>query len=107
MIDPTSRSESEPIRSSFADDGDFVELLRQFAETIPEKRQTVRELQQNGTIDELRVWAHQLKGAGGGYGFEALSEAAAELETSCKSGQSEHVTQAVERVIDYLNRIET
>jgi histidine phosphotransfer protein HptB len=106
MIDRTLRSDSGPIRSSLADDGDFAELLQQFAETIPEKRQTVRALQQKGAVEELRVWAHQLKGASGGYGFPALSETAAELEQSCKTAQTERITQAVDRIIDYLNRIE-
>jgi HPt (histidine-containing phosphotransfer) domain-containing protein len=105
MIDRTLRSDSGPIRSSFADDGDFAELLQQFAETIPEKRQTVRALQQKGAVEELRVWAHQLKGASGGYGFAVLSEAAGELEQSCKTAHSQRVSQAVDRIIDYLNRI--
>jgi histidine phosphotransfer protein HptB len=106
MIDTPLRTESGPIRSSFADDGDFAELLQVFAETIPEKRQTARALQQKGAVDELRVWAHQLKGASGGYGFASLSEAAAELEDSCKTAENERITQAVDRIINYLNRIE-
>jgi HPt (histidine-containing phosphotransfer) domain-containing protein len=105
-IDTTLRSDTGPIRSSFASDGDFAELLQQFVETIPEKRQTVRALQQKGAVEELRVWAHQLRGASGGYGFAALSEAAAELEQSCKTAQTERVTRAVDRIIDYMNRIE-
>lgn len=106
MIDSTLTSSGRPIRSTFADDADFAELLQLFAETIAEKRSTVRELQQKGAVEELRVWAHQLKGAGGGYGFPALSEAAAELEQSCETPQTDRITRAVDRVIDYLNRIE-
>jgi histidine phosphotransfer protein HptB len=106
MIDSNSPARTGPIRSTFVDDSDFAELLQQFAETIPEKRATVRELQQRGAVDELRVWAHQLKGASGGYGFPALSEAAAELEQSCKAPETGRIAEAVDRVIDYLNRIE-
>jgi HPt (histidine-containing phosphotransfer) domain-containing protein len=106
MIDSSPAAEAGPIRSTLADDGDFVELLELFAETLPEKRVTVRELQNKGAVDELRVWAHQLKGASGGYGFPGLSEAAAELEQGCKAGETDRVTRAVDRIVDYLNRIE-
>ena len=106
MIDPLLATETGPIRSAFADDGDFVELLQLFAESIPEKRLTVRELQNKGAVDELRVWAHQLKGASGGYGFPGLSEAAAELEQGCKARETDRIGRAVDRIVDYLNRIE-
>jgi histidine phosphotransfer protein HptB len=106
MIDSSRAAETGPIRSTYADDGDFFELLELFAESLPEKRLTVRELQNKGEIDELRVWAHQLKGASGGYGFLGLSEAAAELEQGCQAGETDRVTRAVDRIVDYLNRIE-
>ena len=106
MIDATLPNETGPIRSLFADDGDFAELLGEFAATIPEKRSTVRELLQKRAVDELRVWAHQMKGASGGYGFPALSEAAAELEQGCKTTEDERIARDVERIIAYLDRIE-
>jgi HPt (histidine-containing phosphotransfer) domain-containing protein len=95
-----------PIRSTFADDSDFVEMIELFAETLPEKREAVRALQREGSLGQLRVWAHQLKGASGGYGFPGLSDAAAELELCCQLPDADRITQAVDRVVDLLNRIE-
>jgi histidine phosphotransfer protein HptB len=106
MVDISLPEETGPIRSKFADDSDFAELLGEFAATIPAKRSTVRELLHKSAVDELRVWAHQLKGASGGYGFPALSTAAAELEQSCKTTETERIAHAVDRIVDYLNRIE-
>ncbi|HEX4070313.1 MAG TPA: Hpt domain-containing protein [Planctomycetaceae bacterium] len=94
-----------PVRSTFADDEDFVELLRAFADTIPEKQQTVLELRRAGSFDELRRWAHQLKGAAGGYGFPELTEVAAELEQACKAQDADRITLGVDSVLDYLKRI--
>jgi HPt (histidine-containing phosphotransfer) domain-containing protein len=104
MTEPSSAT--DPIRSTLADDSDFAELLREFTETIPQKRQNARALQQLGSVDELRVLAHQLKGTGGGYGFPGLSDVAADLEQTCDTRDAASITRAVDRLVDYLNLIE-
>jgi histidine phosphotransfer protein HptB len=105
MIPSQSGPATAPLRSTFADDEDFAELLRAFAQTLPEKRQTVLDLHRAGSFDELGRWAHQLKGAAGGYGFPDLTEIAAELEQACKAHDAEQITRGVDRVLDYLTRI--
>lgn len=106
MIDSHFFAVGAAVRSTLADDGDFADLLRAFADTIPQKREAVRALHREGAVDQLRVWAHQLKGAGGGYGFPGLTEAATELEGACDAHDADRINQAVEYLIDYLNRIE-
>jgi histidine phosphotransfer protein HptB len=105
MIPSQIESAPPPVRSTFADDEDFAELLRAFADTIPEKRQTAIDLHRAGSFDELCRWAHQLKGAAGGYGFPELTEVAAELEQACKAQNADRITLGVGRVLDYLKRI--
>jgi HPt (histidine-containing phosphotransfer) domain-containing protein len=80
MIESQSAAKIPSIRSVLADDVEWAELLHVFAETLPEKRQTLRDLYRKGEFDQIRRWAHQLKGAGGSYGFPGLSQAAADLE---------------------------
>lgn len=106
MIDPRLADAGPPVHSSLADDGDLAELLRAFADTIPQKLETVRALHREGEVEQLRAWSHQLKGAGGGYGFSGLSETAAELERACRANDADRITQAVDRLVDYMNRIE-
>jgi HPt (histidine-containing phosphotransfer) domain-containing protein len=106
MIEPHSAPASTPVRSLFADDGEWDELLRAFAETIPQKRQALRDWHHGGAVDQIRLLAHQVKGAGGGYGFPELSQVAAALEQACQSNNADRVAQAVDDLIDYLDRIE-
>lgn len=94
------------VRSTFAGEDDFAELLRGFAELIPQKRQSLLAMKEAGEFEPLQAFAHQLKGAGGGYGFPGLSEAAAELEQICKNRNADDLSQAVDRLVDYLDRIE-
>jgi histidine phosphotransfer protein HptB len=105
-IDSQLGRDSAPVRSNLADDAEFAELLEVFSATIPDKLKHLDALSREASTEELRAWAHQMKGTGGGYGFPGLSEAAAELETACKTGESHDRAQAVERLAAYLRRIE-
>ena len=96
---------SPPVRSQFADDPDFRELLEEFAAALPERRQSLIGAHHSEAYDDLRARAHQLKGAGGGFGFPRLSELAAELEQSCLSKDPIRIAAALEQLVEHMNRI--
>lgn len=96
---------ADRILSEFAGDPDFQELLDEFAAAIPERKEGLLSAHTEQAYDALRVRAHQLKGAGGGYGFPRLSELAAELERACQTREPVGIATALAPVIDYLNRI--
>ncbi len=97
--------EKQPVYSSFADDEDFAELIEFFVEAIPERIESLRQGQQEQNWDQMKTVAHQLKGAGGGYGFEELSVHAAHLEQVCKQNDIDSLEGALEALIEYMNRI--
>jgi len=99
-------SRQEAIRSDFADDPTFQELLELFAEAIPERRASLLRFYEEGQLDQLRIVAHQLKGAGGGYGFGGLSALAAELEQACRTRDPQRIRETLEELVDYIDRIE-
>jgi histidine phosphotransfer protein HptB len=101
-----SRPERTSVRSEFSDDADFNELLQIFAETLPEKGRTLRALHSSGNVEEVRVRAHQLKGAGGGFGFPGLTAASAELEQACRGQNADRIAQALDDLVEYLERIQ-
>ena len=85
-------------------DFEFDELKREF---LAEAEEKVQEIQVKAssertpeTLDRLTYLAHQLKGAGGSYGFQAISTEAAELEKAVErlvagetAGQIEELIQ--------------
>jgi HPt (histidine-containing phosphotransfer) domain-containing protein len=96
----------EPIRSSFEDDADMMEIVREFASEMPQRADDIEQLVQSGQLRELRTLAHQLKGAGGGYGFEAITETAAALEGAIKRGDGESaIKEACGRVCEVLRAV--
>ncbi|HET6326581.1 MAG TPA: Hpt domain-containing protein [Planctomycetaceae bacterium] len=94
-----------PIRSQFADDADFREILEAFVEAIPERCRLLAELHRSGSVEELGRQAHQLKGAGGGYGFSEISAAGAELQQACRAQDTVQVARCLSELLDLLGRI--
>ena len=94
-----------PVYSDFSDDPDYSELLNFFVEALPERFASLLELQERGEIESLRELAHQLKGAGGGYGFPGLTEAARELESACKESNEDLINERLDQLTAYMSRI--
>jgi HPt (histidine-containing phosphotransfer) domain-containing protein len=72
---------------------------------MPVRRDGLVDAHRNAAWDLLRSRAHQLKGAGGGFGFPQLSALAAELEQACRSSDPGKIAEALEAVVGLLNRI--
>jgi histidine phosphotransfer protein HptB len=100
-----SAAERSPICSELSNDTEFRELIRVFTDALPDRRETLLALHGNGAIEELGVCAHQLKGAGAGYGFPGLTTASARLEQSCRQRDTEQIAKAVSELVNYINRI--
>jgi HPt (histidine-containing phosphotransfer) domain-containing protein len=105
MAELTSASKL-PIRSEFGSDEDFREVLLAFVDAVPARCQLLAELHKAGSIDELARQAHQLKGAGGGYGFPEISGAAAELQHACRAQDPARIAQSLAQLLDVLGRVE-
>jgi HPt (histidine-containing phosphotransfer) domain-containing protein len=104
-MNPILQSGGDLIHSEFASDPDFEEVLGMFLESLPEKRDRMVAEFQAGQIDGVRTHAHQLKGAGGGYGYPVLSTEAAALEQACKDQDRARIEANLDRVVSLLGRL--
>ncbi len=71
---------SNPLRSDLAGDPDMLEIIQSFVEEMPDKVTQLESLWKDQRLDDLRRMAHQLKGAGSGYGFPSITQAAGAVE---------------------------
>jgi len=83
----TGSVQGPAIFSSFADDPDMKELVDLFVGEMSERISQLRIMDSACDLIQLQRLAHQLKGAGGGYGFPAITEAASRLEANVKEGE--------------------
>jgi HPt (histidine-containing phosphotransfer) domain-containing protein len=74
----------DPLHSSYAADPDMREIVREFALELPGRADVLESLLAARAWKDLSVLAHQLKGAGGGYGFAPVSELAGGLEQALR-----------------------
>lgn len=94
------------ISSTLAEDPDFRELVELFIAEIPDRAASLIDAFDRANWCDLRRIAHQLKGAGGGYGYSQLSAAAARLErtvdTVCPSDQ---IKARLDELLDLCGRL--
>jgi HPt (histidine-containing phosphotransfer) domain-containing protein len=58
-----------------------------------------------GLWDVLRRLAHQMKGAGGSYGYACLTDAAGELESHANQGDAEAAMLALDHLAHLCERV--
>ena len=61
-------------------------------------------LDQNA-FGELRTLGHRMKGAGGSYGFDEISEIGETIENASLAADSATIIACAERLADYLDRV--
>ncbi len=103
----TPTSCGERLYSSFQDDPDFHDLLVDFVAATHDRRTALKTQFDAGCWDEVRRLAHQIKGAGGGYGFDSLSQVAAQLEEACRKTDPsiDEISVRLDQVLDHLKRV--
>ena len=56
--------------------------------------------------ETIRVLGHGMKGSGGGYGFDVITEIGAALEQAAASGQDKDIRRWLDELEEYLGRVQ-
>lgn len=84
-------TKSDYLYSSLGTDPDLCDIVDMFVDEMPDRITCLMQLLEASNFDELARMAHQLKGAAGSYGFEAISPAAGKVESAILTGEPEYV----------------
>jgi HPt (histidine-containing phosphotransfer) domain-containing protein len=86
-------------------DPDLEDLIPGFLENRKLDVEKLRaELESNNFIN-LQSIGHSIKGVGGGYGFDLMSELGAAIESAAKEQNSELAREKVDQLYNYLQRV--
>jgi DNA-binding NarL/FixJ family response regulator len=81
--------------------------VEQFVGRLPDRVRTISRLLDARDLDELHRAVHQLKGAGSGYGFPQITQAAAAAEATIKErGELDAVRREVDALVALVRRVE-
>ena len=87
-------------------EGDLKDLIPNFMQRRHNDIVKMREALGAGDFEAIRVIGHSMKGTGGGYGFDGISEIGQVVEQAAKDGAVDATKVAIERLVDYLARVE-
>jgi PAS domain S-box-containing protein len=87
-------------------DPELKELVPEFLARKRDDVYTLIGALERRDFDVLRSLGHRLKGEGGGFGFDALSEMARELEQAAKAQDAEGTRRQIDAILYYLNHVE-
>jgi len=76
----------------------IADILDVFTDSLPDMMRDMRLALQGGDSTMLASLAHQLKGAGGGYGYPMLTSVAAQLEQAARDEDWEIATTYIAKI---------
>ena len=92
--------------SEFADDPDLADVLGEFLDALPEMIAKIADAHAHNDLDSVRRLAHQLKGAGGSYGYPDLTDKARPLEQAAKADDTEAAALALAELRAVANAVQ-
>jgi HPt (histidine-containing phosphotransfer) domain-containing protein len=87
-------------------DPDIQDLIPGFLDNRKKDVTAIRTALANGDFATITVLGHTMKGDGGGYGFDDISEIGALIETAGKQKNADKIKQGLDRLADFLERVE-
>ena len=86
-------------------DKDLEDLIPGFMRRRREDVVSLKASLSAGDLDKIRVTGHSMKGTGGGYGFDDLSQIGGELEKAAVAGDAGEISALVDRLEKYLDHV--
>ena len=87
-------------------DVDLEDLVPMFLNNRKREIPELQEALNQGDFEAIRVLGHSLKGVGGGYGFDAITDMGAVLETAAKSQDLPEIEQTLSQLATFLDCVE-
>ncbi|MDH4302079.1 MAG: Hpt domain-containing protein [Nitrospira sp.] len=86
-------------------DASFEPLIPKFLTNRKKEVVTMREALTTQDFETVRKVAHGMKGAGGSYGFDRITDMAAVVEQAAKAGDASTIEGHLPQLGSYLDRI--
>ena len=87
-------------------DPDLEDLIPMVLENRRRDIDDIKRLLREGNMGEIRRLGHSMKGSGGGYGFDEISEIGRDMEEAAKGGNMEEIEKLNNRLAEYLSVVE-
>ena len=87
-------------------DSDLMEIVPGFLDNRRDDISTMGEAAEEGDFETIRVLGHDMKGNGGGYGFDGITDIGQALEQAAKDKDVTEIRKLVQELVNYVERVE-
>jgi K+-sensing histidine kinase KdpD len=87
-------------------DPEIADLIPKFLDNRQKDINLIESALEKNDFEAIRMLGHSMKGAGGGYGFDGVTEIGRNLEEAAKEADSNKIRNGVHELAEYLRRVE-
>lgn len=87
-------------------DPEIADLIPKFLDNRQKDISIIESALEKNDFETIRMLGHSMKGAGGGYGFQGVTEIGKNLEEAAKQEDSNKIRNGVHELAEYLRNVE-
>jgi len=87
-------------------DDDTADIIPGFLKNRHRDVETLEDALQNNDYESIGILGHSMKGMGGGYGFDAITDIGMSLEQAAEEKDTGEIRRQAEVLSNYLERVE-
>ena len=87
-------------------DSDLEPLIPGYLQNRKQDVKSILDSLENGDYETVQRLGHSMKGSGGGYGFDGISEIGASIEQASKDSDEEKIRECISELKSYVDNIE-
>jgi Hpt domain len=87
-------------------DPDLADLVPGFLDNRRRDVAKLADLLESGNFVDIRLIGHSMKGAGGGYGFDEITNIGDAIERAALATDNKAIQAGIDQLADYLARVE-
>ncbi len=87
-------------------DTDLEDLIPGFLKNRRNDLEALAKALEQGDFESIRKLAHTMKGVGGGYGFDAITDISREIQQAAEDQNAEGIRKGIKELSSYLDRVE-
>lgn len=87
-------------------DADLEDLIPDFLDNRREDIQLMTDAIGSQDYETIQRIGHSMKGAGGGYGFDEITDIGRQIEDAAKSHNTDEINQGIQALAHYLDHID-
>ena len=86
-------------------DHDLEDLIPDYMENRRKDIETMRANLNSGDFEAVMIRGHSMKGSGGGYGFDGITDIGKCIEDAAKEKNVDEINNQVDELASYLDRV--